>query len=297
MGAELVGCPVIDQGSQPPLASLSVIDGNPFIAYAQNQEDVVLSRLLALEPHGRFIDVGAGHPQLENVTYSLYQRGWRGINVEPMAREAALLREMRPEDETVQAAVGAAPGTITLYEAPLENRGATTSALRFVQRHTAAGATFRPFESPVVTLSSLLGKFEPGSVHVVKIDVEGMETDVLQGAALELHQPWVLVIEATEPNSTVTAHEKWEYIVLEAGYQHTLFDGLNRFYVRQDLKAVRELLSVPANVLDKCVPAAVAQLAEQERYIQSLLQRATSAENYAKSLETARARATTELNG
>ncbi len=294
--------------------------GNPFVSYAQNLEDVVLSRLLVLVPQGRFIDVGAGHPQLENVTYSLYLHGWRGINVEPMAREVTLLREMRPLDETVQAAVGAEPGMITLYEAPLDNRGATTGTVSQVERYAAAGAVFQPFESPVVTLSSLLGRFDPGSVHLVKIDVEGMETSVLLGAALEDHQPWVLVIEATEPNSTISSHERWEQIVLDAGYRCVLFDGLNRFYVRSDLDDVCRLLALPANVLDNYISSSAVELGQlrhefekmqtyvaslhQElvlqqgvstKYIESLLENleatrqwATSAETYARTLELAR---------
>ena len=63
-----------------------------FVSYAQNMEDVVLGRLVSLVPRGRFIDVGAGHPRLENVTYALYLQGWRGINVEPMQAEVELLR-------------------------------------------------------------------------------------------------------------------------------------------------------------------------------------------------------------
>ena len=52
------------------------------ISYAQNREDVVLARLIDRVPHGRFVDVGAGHPIIENVTYALYLAGWRGVNIE-----------------------------------------------------------------------------------------------------------------------------------------------------------------------------------------------------------------------
>jgi len=262
-----------------------VTPAEPFISYAQNQEDVVLSRLLPLVPVGRFIDIGAGHPVMENVTYALYLHGWRGINVEPMEREAGLLCEVRPEDQTLQSAVGAKTGTITLFEAPLENRGATTAAEAVAHRYAAAGSEFRPFEAPMITLSSLLGRLEPGAFHVVKIDVEGMEAEVLAGADLAIHRPWVLVIEATEPNSTVGTAHLWEATVLDAGYVGVLFDGLNRFYVRSDLTDVQHLLSAPANVLDRWVPASAvaadelrdhaaaleATVARQQIYIDSLV--------------------------
>jgi len=242
-----------------------------FVSYAQNMEDVVLGRLVSLVPRGRFIDVGAGHPILENVTYALYLHGWRGINVEPMQIEVELLRTVRPDDETVQVAVGAAMGSVTLFEAPeFSNRGATTSKADRAARYAAAdGVPFVAFESPMVTLSSLLAKFEPGGVHAVKVDVEGMEFDVLTGAELEKHRPWVLIVESTEPNDPTSTAHVWEHIVLDAGYRCVLFDGLNRFYVRADLDDVAELLSVPVNVFDRWVPAIALDLLASNAEIKS----------------------------
>ncbi len=245
-------------------------------------EDVVLARLVSVVPRGRFVDVGAGHPTLENVTYALYLKGWRGINVEPMHAEVSLLRAERPDDETVQAAVGATMGSVRLFEAPSENRGATTSSPELAGRYAAAGESFAAFESPMVTLSSLLGKFEPGAVHVVKIDVEGMEADVLQGADLQLHRPWVVVVESTEPNSTTSTRHRWEHMLLDAGYRCTLFDGLNRFYVRADLDEIAELLSAPANVFDNWTTLTLLELRADATAL-----RASNVEavTYAKALE------------
>lgn len=259
-------------------------------------EDVVLGRLVTIIPQGRYIDVGAGHPILENVTYALYQRGWRGTNVEPMQNEADLLRAERPEDETVQAAVGATSGSVKLYEAPPENRGATTRNLDFVHRHEADGGAFREFESSQVTLSSLLGAHEPGSVHVVKVDVEGMEADVLEGADLATHRPWVVVVEATEPNTSTSTAHLWESFVLDAGYRCTLFDGLNRFYVRSDLDEVARILSVPANVLDNWAPSLSLELEAALLEIEALRAAAQEAETYAKALENVLADLRSETN-
>ena len=264
-----------------------------FVSYAQNMEDVVLSRLVSVVPYGRFIDIGAGHPTLENVTYALYLQGWRGINVEPMQTEVELLREVRPDDETIQAAVGATMGSVTLFEAPPENRGATTSSAELAARYAKVdGEQFVAFESPMVTLASLLEKFEPGAVHVVKVDVEGMEFDVLTGAGLARHRPWVVVVESTKPNDPTSTAHLWEHIVLGAGYRCVLFDGLNRFYVRADLDEVATLLSVPANVFDHWVPslaleleAAKIEIEALRTEIEALRAARTEAETYAKALQ------------
>ncbi len=263
------------------------------ISYAQNQEDVVLARLLRVVPIGTFVDVGAAHPCIHNVTYWLYLAGWRGVNVEPMAREAEQLRSVRPDDTTLQVAIGEAPGTLTLFEAPLENRGATTSDRSLVDRYAESGQAFVPFEVEVVTLAGILGGYEPGGVHLVKIDVEGAEREVIAGADLAHHRPWVLVIEATAPNSTDDSSAAWEPAVVAAGYSCVLFDGLNRFYVRDDLPEIARLLSVPANVFDDWKSCEMADLeAEIVRVVDNaaaqhelLESRRAAAEAYARDLE------------
>ncbi|MGH9384287.1 MAG: FkbM family methyltransferase [Vicinamibacterales bacterium] len=256
------------------------------ISYAQNQEDVVLARLVSRIPIGRFVDVGAGHPILENVTYALYLRGWRGINIEPMEREAALLRDLRPEDTTKQIAAGARPGRLTLFEAPMENRGATTSSRAIVERYEQAGQQFRPFDVDVLPLRSIVG--DQDEIHVLKIDVEGMEAEVIAGADLATMRPWVLVIEATFPNTAESSAGAWEPSVVAAGYGPALFDGLNRFYVRADLPEIQALLSVPANVFDAWVPHELSvcrdSLKEAERFAGDLTARLEEATAYAESL-------------
>lgn len=55
-----------------------------FISYAQNYEDVMLHRALKGVEKGFYIDVGANDPVQYSVTKAFYERGWRGINIEPI---------------------------------------------------------------------------------------------------------------------------------------------------------------------------------------------------------------------
>ena len=52
-------------------------------SYADNFEDVLLQRAFELDARGFYIDVGAYAPVEHSVTKQFYDRGWRGINVEP----------------------------------------------------------------------------------------------------------------------------------------------------------------------------------------------------------------------
>lgn len=295
--------------------------GDVMVSYSQNQEDVVLHRLIKFIENGTYVDVGAGHPILDNVTYALYLNNWRGVNIEPMEREANLLRETRPNDVTVQTGVSNFEGHMTLYEAPLENRGSSTTDLDLVSKYRQKGQDFQPVEAEVCTLTSVFERYVVGECHVLKIDVEGAEREVLQGFDLPRFRPWVIVVEAILPQSTIDSSHLWEQFLFDAGYRETLFDGLNKFYVRDDLTDIAEEMSKPANVFDNWKTSEVNDLKQQafslqatmtemyanylleaesfnheaenfknslseiEIYVQSLINRAERAEEYAQSLE------------
>jgi hypothetical protein len=74
----------------------------------------------------------------------------------------------------------------------------------------------------------------PWEIDFIKIDVEGMESAVIASADWTRVRAKVIVVEATLPNSVVPSHQLWESTLVAAGYSFRLFDGLNRFYSRED---------------------------------------------------------------
>src|SRR5260370_16349910 len=86
------------------------------ISYAQNFEDVMISRLFEAGYRGFYVDVGAAHPEFLSVTCHFYNHGWSGINVEPTDRFYPLLCDARPNDINLQCAIGASPGRAIFYE-------------------------------------------------------------------------------------------------------------------------------------------------------------------------------------
>ena len=87
-----------------------------FESYAQFLEDMVLYCALKDVDKGFYIDVGANDPTLFSVTKFFYDRGWRGINIEPLPDKCALLAEMRPRDINLCVGLGAEHGKLNLFE-------------------------------------------------------------------------------------------------------------------------------------------------------------------------------------
>jgi hypothetical protein len=86
------------------------------VPYASNREDVVLRRVFAGQETGFFIDIGAGHPVYASNSKYFSDRGWSGVNVEPIPSQAELFRPLRPRDVTVCAGISDRVGEMTFRE-------------------------------------------------------------------------------------------------------------------------------------------------------------------------------------
>lgn len=235
-----------------------------FVSYAQNGEDVILWRALGNVRDGRYIDVGAADPEVDSVTKAFVDRGWRGIDVEPVPQYAERLREARPLNEVVQAAItDEAVGELVLHV--FEGTGLST-----VDDKVAKGVSWTSAEEVVVPARSLddvcaSSGLLAGELHFLKIDVEGSEVSVLRSFSLDKWRPWVVVMESTLPNSSIQSFERWDALLVDAGYVFALFDGLNRYYVSPDHRELQEPLSYPACVLDRYEKVAHVRLAQQSQ--------------------------------
>ena len=235
-----------------------------FVSYAQNFEDVLLWRALRSVEQGFYIDAGAWHPDTDSVTRAFYDRGWRGINVEPSGEGFRRMEAARPADTNLQLALGAAAGTATFYALEGSLSGLSTLDAAVVPGYVARGWTVRETTVRTETLAEICRLHAPAEIHFLKIDVEGAERAVLEGADFRSHRPWIVLLEATEPMSQAPNHAGWEDLLLAAEYRFVWFDGLNRFYVpaeRHD--ALAPFFAAPPNVFDDFIRAADSEWARR----------------------------------
>ncbi|MGF6530554.1 FkbM family methyltransferase [Paraburkholderia sp. GAS206C] len=220
-----------------------------FITYAQNFEDLMLWRALRKIETGFYIDVGAADPDDDSVTRAFYDRGWRGINVEPTPEHFAALKAARPRDTTLQCLVGAQEGVGTLHH--FADTGLSTMDATFAARHVVQGREEAVLSLPILSLAEICRQYASGAIHFLKIDVEGGEADVLRGADFSTFRPWIVVVEATEPGSQVPNWSGWEHFLVAANYRFAWFDGLNRFYIAaENWEALSPAFEAPPNVFD-----------------------------------------------
>jgi len=245
---------------------------NHFVSYAQNCEDVVLWRALKDVDRGFYVDCGAYHPTHHSVTRAFYDRGWRGINVEPLPALIRKFDEQRISDFNVAVALSdKSAEAVDFYE--VADTGLSTLDPQLARQHDKTGFITSKIAVATVTLSQVLDEVSPAAIHFLKVDVEGAERLVLSGLDFNRYRPWIIVVEATRPLSPELTELTWEDILLGACYEFAYFDGLNRYYVAREHRERAAILAVPPNVFDNYVSV---EQAEQINRIRASYERSLS---------------------
>jgi len=250
----------------------------PIVSYSQNAEDVRLWRVFRTIEDGFYVDIGAADPRVDSVTCLFYESGWSGINVEPSPCFETL-RSARPRDVSLRVAIGESDDSVPFF-LTYPYLGLSTVDPS-VHAHVA-GVVDRIDEVtvPQRRLASILQEYAGDrTIHFLKVDVEGAEYQVLASSDWASFRPVVVVVESIETLSTAPTHEKWESILLDAGYRFAAFDGINRFYVDSDREELVPILAYPVSALDGFVTAVVRDLQNKVE------QEANDAEGLRRALE------------
>ena len=176
------------------------------------------------------------------MTLAFYQRGWRGVNVEPAPDLQLRLRQARPADINVAAAAAGHDGDGLLYQLP----GTLLSTCDDEQARqlSAAGHTVvrRPVE--LRTLDALCATHAGTVIHFLRIDAAGAEAAALAGLDLQRWRPWILLVRAEQ------AQPDWQARVLAAGYTLAHDDGRNHYYVAAGQATLADALRLPPSPRD-----------------------------------------------
>ena len=222
-----------------------------FITFSQNYEDVILFRALKHIKNGFYIDVGANDPVVDSVTKAFYDRGWSGVNIEPIKSHFDDLSIARNRDINLFCAAGDLHGHIDIWESNV--RGWATASLDVIAMHEANGHVGAWQKVPVFPLRDICAEHAKKDIHFLKIDVEGFEKEVIYGMDFDKFRPWIVVVEATKPNSQEEVHHDWEVVLTGANYLLAYTDGLNRFYLASERLELLAFLRYPPNVFDRYI--------------------------------------------
>lgn len=166
------------------------------VSFSQGGEDLALIQLLD-QNQGRYLDIGAHHPDRFSNTRLLYDRGWSGVNVEANPRLIPKLKSKRPRDLTISACVGTKNHYVfTIFKEPAISTASQDWKEKFISEKQLIDSEI---EVKGITLFELITTyFRAGDLDLLLIDAEGLDLDVLQSGYFERlsdkHRPrWILI--------------------------------------------------------------------------------------------------------
>jgi hypothetical protein len=172
------------------------------------------------------------------------------------AEDVVLHRALRDVASGRYVEIGPGSPTDGSLTRALHDRGWSGLAVAFDEALVGEFSRLRPRDTAVHGSATDAGALvaehlrEGEDLHVLAVSAAGAERDVLAGVDLGRWRPWVLVVAASGPDA-----DGWEALVLDAGYELCLFDGVSRFYVAAECAdRLRPALSSPAGVADDFVP-------------------------------------------
>lgn len=166
-------------------------------SYSQHGEDMILLSYFKPNYRGFFVDVGAHHPFRFSNTYSFYQRGWRGINIDAKPGTKKMFDRARPNDTNLEFGIAAEEGSLTFY---LFDEPALNSFSKELSndRHEQTPYKIVGTQSvPVHRLSKVLEEHLPAGQQIdfLTVDVEGLDVEVVESNDWERFRPTMVVVE------------------------------------------------------------------------------------------------------
>ena len=177
--------------------------------------DIMADHFFKNKKKGVYIDVGCHHPFLNNNTYRLYKRGWRGFNIDLDFNSIDMFNFFRKSDLNVQSAISDTEEEKDFFF--FHNRSAVNTLSK------SSGDKAKEIKKiNTITLNSLIenSKFKDNKIDFLSIDVEGHELNVLKGFDIKKYKPDLIILEFIDPNINEFYHQKIENITNSLLYKY-----------------------------------------------------------------------------
>ena len=186
--------------------------------------DVIVDSILKDKKRGIYVDVGCHHPLINNNTYLLFKRGWKGINIDLDFSSIDMFNYFRPNDDNQKVALSNKKGFSKLYF--FHNRAAKNT----IYKARGKGAKLiKKIETNTLDNVIKNSKLNFKKIDFLSIDVEGNEINVLKGFNLKKYKPTVVILEFINPK-------------VKEFYQHNILSitssKIYKYMIRKNYKLV-----------------------------------------------------------
>lgn len=219
-----------------------MVNLNALPSFSQVGEDIIvhhLFRQLKIE-YPTYLEIGTNLPVRGNNTYFFYNRGCRGVCIEPDRALYNLIRKKRRADTVLNIGIGLAGATAAvLHIFPDGYTGWNTfSPEEALIREKESGIRIKTkVEVPLRTVNDIMSNYFNPAPNFISIDVEGLDLAILQSLDFDRFKPEVFCVETI--SFSVTNKEEKLHDIIEfmhsKGYFSYADTHVNTIFCRTDL--------------------------------------------------------------
>lgn len=186
-------------------------------SYSQDGEDMILKAFYENRKgyKGFYVDIGAHHPVRYSNTYYFYNKGWRGINIEPTPTAIKPFKVLRSRDINLNIGVGAVRDNLTFYcfNEPALNTFSEEVAMSVDQKDNKYKIKQR-VKVEVLPLRDILDSYLPAGVKIdfMSVDVEGLDFEVLKSNDWDKYSPEYLLVEGHLEFEDIFSYDIYQYL-------------------------------------------------------------------------------------
>jgi FkbM family methyltransferase len=168
------------------------------MSYAASGEDMIADfvfRGLNIQSP-TYLDVGAHHPTYLSNTYFFYQKGSRGVCVEPDPTLFPAIASARAGDVCLNVGVGVgAEDEADFYV--MTTRTLNTFSREEAERYQSYGnqRIEEVIRMPLVPINEIIGRRFAACPNFVSLDVEGLDLDIIRSFDFDRFRPEVFCVE------------------------------------------------------------------------------------------------------
>lgn len=205
-------------------------------SYSQCGEDLIIDFVLSALgiPDRSYLDIGANHPMISNNTYLFYQQGFQGVCVEPDPESYAILKKKRKRDICLNVGVGRTQEKNADFYV-MSPKTSSTFSREQAERYQASDKKkmVRVIKRPLISVNEIIQQHFKGCPHLVSIDVEGMDFDILKTFDFSRYRPTIFCVETLSIAEDRSQHKIFGIIeyMYENGYMNYADTYINTIFV------------------------------------------------------------------
>lgn len=212
----------------------------PKKSFSQSGEDLIIDYIFTnyLRIHNPFyLDIGANHPTYLSNTYYFYQKGCRGVCVEPDETLFSEIQKTRVEDKCLNVGVGfEAASKVPFYI--MSEKTLNTFSREVAERYQGYGCCSIQEISQVdlLPINEIISQNFSSCPNLVSLDVEGLDYQILKSMDFGKYKPEVFCVETLTFVQDKSEHKLEEIITLmeENGYFVYADTFINTIFVDND---------------------------------------------------------------